>query len=161
MIFNDDTFIIEPMEGDIWPHSSAEVTVTFRPSEAQQYSSTAFCDVTGRESRLPLRLRGDGVGPSVQLSFDDLDMGNIFVNSTHSYEVVLVNKGDIDAIFSVIPSNSLFGPKFTFNPSEGILMPDGHQAIKISFASNVLGDFEEYFYFQIDGLPEKPKLCLR
>ena len=122
------------------------------------YTCTAFCDITGRESRLPLRIRGDGCGPKVQLSFDDLDMGNIFVNSIHTYEVVLANKGDIDAIFSVLPSNTIFGPKFSFNPAEGIVMPDGHQAIQVTFQSPTLGNFKEDFYVQIDGSPHK--LCL-
>ena len=161
MVFNDDVFKFDPVEGDIWPNSSAEVTVVFKPTEAQQYTCTAFCDVTGRESRLPLRIQGVGVGPKVQFSFDRLDMGNIFVNSSHTYEVVLANKGDIDAIFSLLPTNSLFGPRFSFNPSEGIVMPDGHQAIQVTFNSAVLGDFDEQFNFQIDGSPENLKLNFR
>lgn len=52
-----------------------------------RYSSVAYCDVTGRELRLPLRLKGDGMGPQVQFSFDTLDIQNIFVNSAHAYEV--------------------------------------------------------------------------
>ena len=51
------------------------------------YARTVYCDVTGRDSRLPLRIRGEGVGPHVAFSLDSLDIGNIFVNSKHSYEV--------------------------------------------------------------------------
>lgn len=51
------------------------------------YARTAYCDVTGRESRLPLRIRGDGAGPRVHFSLDTLDIGNVFINSQHSYEV--------------------------------------------------------------------------
>ncbi len=160
MIFADDVFKFEPVEGDIWPNSSAEITVIFKPTEAKAYTCTAFCDITGRESRLPLRMQGFGIGPKVQLSFDRLDMGNIFVNSAHTYEVVLANKGDIDAIFSIMPQNTVFGPKFSFNPSEGIVMPDGHQAIQVTFNSSVLGDFEEEFSIQIDGSPDTLKLVL-
>ncbi|XP_013405663.1 hydrocephalus-inducing protein [Lingula anatina] len=158
MLFSDNVVRIEPVEGDIWPNSSAEVTMIFKPDQAKNYTRTAFCDVTGRESRLPLRIQGVGMGPKVQFSFDVLDMGNIFVNSTHSYEVVLANKGDIDAIFTLLPNNSIFGPRFTFNPSESIVMPGGHQAIQITFNSPILGDFQEDFYFQVDGQPEKLKL---
>ncbi len=152
---------MEPVEGDIWPNSSVEVSMIFSPRHAQTYSRTAFCDVTGRESRLPLKIRGDGMGPQVQLSFDEMDLGNIFINSTHTYETVLANKGDIDAIFSLMPNKSVFGPCFHFNPSEGIVMPDGHQAIQITFSSAVLGDFEEEFEFQIDGAPENLKLLFK
>ncbi len=160
MIFADDVFKFEPVEGDIWPNSNAEITVIFKPTEAKSYTCTAFCDITGRESRLPLRMQGVGIGPKVQLSFDRLDMGNIFVSSAHTYEVVLANKGDIDAIFSIMPQNTVFGPKFSFNPSEGIVMPDGHQAIQVTFNSSILGDFEEEFSIQIDGSPETLKLVL-
>ena len=65
MLFDDDVIEIEPVEGDIWPNSSFEVNVVFKPREAIQYTRTAFCDITGRQSRLPLRIRGDGAGPKV------------------------------------------------------------------------------------------------
>lgn len=81
-------------------------------------------------------------------------MGNIFVSSTHTYEVVLANRGDIDAIFSLMPASTVFAPSFHFNPSEGIVMPEGHQAIQITFNSTILGDFCETFHFQIDGAAE-------
>jgi hydrocephalus-inducing protein len=155
MLFADEVMKIEPAEGEIWPNSSTEVQVIFKPEQAQTYTRTAFCDVTGRESRLPLRIRGDGIGPQVLFSYDMLDMGNIFINSTHTYEVVLANKGNIDAIFSLVPSSTTFSPCFSFNPSEGIVMPDAHQAIQITFTSSVLGDFQEKFEFQIDGSPVK------
>ena len=154
MIFNDDVVKIEPAEGDIWPNSNVEINVIFKPREAKVYSRTAFCDVTGRESRLPLRIRGEGAGPRVQFSLQSLDMGNIFIGSTHHYEIIMANKGDIDAIYSVIPNQSVFGPCFQFNPAEGIVMPGGHQAVQVTFKSPYLGDFEEEFSFQIDGQPE-------
>ena len=87
MLYSDSAFSIEPLEGDIWPNSNAEINVIFKPEEARTYWSTAYCDITGRETRLPLRMRGDGVGPKVVFSFDTLDMGHIFIRSTHTYEV--------------------------------------------------------------------------
>ena len=48
-------------------------------------------------------------------------------------QVVLANKGDIDAVFSYIHSQSMFGPLFTFSPSQGIVRPGGYQAIKVCF----------------------------
>ncbi|XP_064263003.1 hydrocephalus-inducing protein-like isoform X2 [Passer domesticus] len=41
----------------------------------------------GRESRLPLQLRGEGQGPVVELSCDTLDLGDIFVNTPHVCEM--------------------------------------------------------------------------
>ena len=88
LLFHDDDVIsIDPIDGEIWPNSQAEITVKFQPREAVTYVRTVYLDVTGREERLPLKIRGDGMGPITQLSFDTLDVGNLFVNSTHSYEV--------------------------------------------------------------------------
>ena len=99
LLFEDDVIKIEPVEGDIWPNSSFEVSIIFKPREAMEYTRTAFCDITGRQSRLPLRIKGEGAGPKVEFSFEVLDMGNIFIGSRHVYEIVMANKGDIDAIY--------------------------------------------------------------
>ncbi|XP_071173399.1 hydrocephalus-inducing protein homolog isoform X10 [Mytilus edulis] len=155
MLFDDQELKIEPVEGDIWPNTSFDINVIFKPREARSYILSAFCDVTGRETFLPLRVKGEGVGPSVKFSFDTLDLGNIFIGSKHTYEIILANHGDIDAIYSVLPKHTIFGPCFTFDPSEGIVMPGGHQAIAINFTSPYLGDFEETFSFQVDGQPDQ------
>ena len=66
MLFSDDVVKIDPPEGDIWPNSAVEITIVFKPDEAKTYTRTAFCDVTGRESRLPLKVTGLGIGPKVK-----------------------------------------------------------------------------------------------
>ena len=59
----------------------------FKPTEAKTYQQTIYCDVTGRETRLPLKVRGDGMGPKLVFSYDSLDIGDIFASSIHTYEV--------------------------------------------------------------------------
>lgn len=158
--FEDSVFFMQPIEGDIWPNSSCEVTVIFRPDFAQTYNKIAYCEVTGRESRLPLRLTGIGTGPKVQLSIETLDVGKIFIGSIHVYEVILANKGFIDAIYSVTVPNTKFGKFFSFEPNEGLISPNSFQAVSISFGSNKLGDFNEIFEFTVDGKPDKCKLVI-
>ena len=68
----------------------AEVCVSFRPAAEQSYIRTLYCDITGRETRLPLKLRGDGVGARVMLAADTLDLGSTIVSSEHTYQVVYV-----------------------------------------------------------------------
>ena len=77
-------------EGDIWPNSTADVTVVFKPTEVKSYQQVVFCDITGRESRLPLKVRGDGMGPKLSISFDSIDIGDVFASSVHTYEVCLM-----------------------------------------------------------------------
>jgi hypothetical protein len=51
------------------------------------YSRTLYCDITGRETRLPLKLRGDGVGARPRLDCDTLDLGATIISSEHTYQV--------------------------------------------------------------------------
>lgn len=56
MLFHDDSFVIEPNEGTLWPNGSVEIKCMFKPSVPGIHEKMVFCDVTGRETRLPLRL---------------------------------------------------------------------------------------------------------
>ncbi|XP_071973078.1 hydrocephalus-inducing protein homolog isoform X2 [Engystomops pustulosus] len=161
MLFSDTVFQIEPMEGDVWPNSSVQVTLLFKPQTAKIYQRTVYCDITGRETRLPLRIRGEGLGPKLCFNFDELDIGKVFVGSTHTYEVVLANQGAIDGIYSLVPHTSALATSFTFTPSEGIILPNGHQAIQISLCCSVLGEFREDFCFVVDGASDEVKLAVR
>ncbi|NXW35355.1 HYDIN protein, partial [Phaetusa simplex] len=143
MLFSDDIFTIEPVEGDVWPNSSVEINVIFKPREARIYQQTVYCDISGRETRLPLRIKGEGIGPRLRFSFDQLDIGKVFVGSAHSYEVILFNKGAINALFNLVPPATALGSCFTFLPEEGVILPDELQAIQISFSSTILGKFTE------------------
>ncbi|XP_077746030.1 hydrocephalus-inducing protein homolog isoform X3 [Canis aureus] len=161
MLFLSNIFTIEPLEGDIWPNSSAEITVYFNPLEAKLYQQTVYCDISGREIRLPLRIRGEGMGPKIHFNFELLDIGKVFVGSIHCYEAMLSNKGSIDALFNVIPPTSALGACFVFSPKEGIIEPNGVQAVQISFSSAILGHFEEEFLVNVNGSPEPVKLIIR
>ncbi|XP_029465095.1 hydrocephalus-inducing protein homolog [Rhinatrema bivittatum] len=161
MLYSDDIFIIEPLEGDIWPNSTCEVNVIFKPLLARTYQSTIFCDITGREARLPLRIKAEGIGPKVFFNFDQLDIGKVFMNSTHGYEAILANKGYIEASFILMPPLTALGSGFMFNPSEGVILPGGHQLIQIIFSSSLLGEFTEVFMFRVDGSLEPISLTIR
>ncbi|XP_038004430.1 hydrocephalus-inducing protein-like [Motacilla alba alba] len=161
MLFSNDFFFIEPMEGEIGPHCSAEIKVTFKPLEALEYRSVAYCSISGRETRLPLHLRGEGQGPLVELSSQTLNLGNIFVNTSHVCEVKLINQGAIDAPFTYIPSTTDMGFCFKFAPEEGIIAPGGTQTVQISFSAPVLGWFEEEFQFSVAGSPTPVILTIK
>ncbi|KAM6324924.1 hydrocephalus-inducing protein homolog [Podargus strigoides] len=161
MLFPNDIFTIEPVEGDVWPRSSAEVTVTFKPREARVYQQAFYCDISGRETRLMLHVKGEGRGPRLRFNCVQLDIGEVFVGSANSYEVILFNKGAIDGVFSLVPPATALGSCFTFLPQEGIIVPGGLQVIRISFSSTILGQFREEFRFNVDGSPEPVTLTIR
>ncbi|XP_048648423.1 hydrocephalus-inducing protein homolog isoform X1 [Marmota marmota marmota] len=161
MLNFNSVFTIEPLEGDVWPNTSAEITVYFNPVEAKCYQQTIYCEISGREIRLPLRIKGEGMGPKIHFNFELLDIGKVFIGSVHCYEAILSNKGSIDALFNVTPSTTQLGACFVFCPKEGIIQPRGVQAIQISFSSAILGHFEEEFLINVHGSPEPVKLTIR
>lgn len=94
MLFEDDTFAIRPNEGEIWPGGLVNITVIFRPTTSIDYTSMAYLDIGGQERRLPFTMRGHGIGPKAFLSYDVLDIGDVFLGSTHKYDVMIYNKGE-------------------------------------------------------------------
>ncbi|KAM4767580.1 hydrocephalus-inducing protein homolog [Cyanocitta cristata] len=86
MLFNSDVFSLEPKEGEIRPNCSAEINVFFKPRAARVYEQAVYCDISGRETRLPLLLIGEGLGPQLHFSFEELDIGEVLVRAAHSYE---------------------------------------------------------------------------
>lgn len=64
-----------------------QITVKFNPVASMEYTTTAYCEVTGAGDRLPLEIRGIGVGPKAQFSYNTLDIGALYINAVHHYQV--------------------------------------------------------------------------
>ncbi|XP_048173052.1 hydrocephalus-inducing protein homolog [Corvus hawaiiensis] len=104
MLFNNDIFSLEPKEGEIRPNCSAEINVFFKPQAARVYEQAVYCDISGRETRLPLLLIGEGIGPQLHFSFEELDIGEVFVRAAHSYEMGKLRHIGISGGFVVEPT---------------------------------------------------------
>lgn len=161
LLFHDEIFSIEPLSGRVWAHSSVSVTIVFRPKASLSYSCMAFCAIDGELDRHALTLRGTGIGPRAAFSFDELDVGNIFVESEHRYEVELLNKGNIPVLFSLKSNNSAFGRCFTFEPSEGEVAVGDSIAITVDFRPDTLGEFSEIFEWRLQGAAVNSTLAIR
>ena len=161
LIFEDSIIEVEPSQGQIHPGRSVEISVIYRPEKIGNFERTFFCDVQGRENRLPLVVKGFGQGPKLDFNYDSVDIGKCFVTSHHTYEIVLRNRGEIDGIFTFIPSKTAFGSMFNFTPTEGIVMPGGYQLIEVAFSAKQLGAFQEDFEFSIDGTDKNLKISIR
>jgi hydrocephalus-inducing protein len=159
--FQNEAFAISPMRGQVWANAEVECVVTFTPTTASEMACVAFCDVAGKQRRFPLHLQGAGIGPRISLSYNVMDIGEVFINSVSEYDVQLLNQGDIEAEYKLLPTTSLFGSKFHFQPSEGHLIVGQKQDIKVSFASDVLGEFNDDFQFQLEGTPKPLTLAVR
>ncbi|KAI1235393.1 Hydrocephalus-inducing protein, partial [Lamprotornis superbus] len=161
MLFCDGIFSLEPKEGEIRPNCSAEISVFFKPQEARLYKQAVYCDISGRENRLPLHLIGEGLGPRLRFSLRELDIGEVCVRTNNRYEVILFNTGPAEALFSLLPPATAMGSFFTFLPQEGIVAPYRLQAIQISFHPTFMGEFQEEFCFHVTGSPKPVTLTVR
>ncbi|XJO77830.1 hypothetical protein BDV3_002359 [Batrachochytrium dendrobatidis] len=149
--FQNTVFQIEPLSGIIWPGAYSEVKVQFSPLIAGIHEAVAYCQVEGRETRLPLQLKGEALGPVARFSYDLLDLDNIFINTSHTYEVILENKGEIPTHFCLEDVKTIFGSKFSFTPNKGSIGVGEKCVISILFCSNILGNFLEEFCWSLEG----------
>eukprot|EP00854_Cymbomonas_tetramitiformis_P000766 gene766-1240_t len=158
VLFKHGSFSLAPLEGVVWPSGEVEVMVQFHPKNPYVNEATVYCELSGRVGRQPITLRATGVGPKAVFSYDILDVGDTFINSVHQYEVELHNRGEIEAEFRLLRTDSVFGKKFQFEPDTGVLAVGQVQSIGVMFSSDVLGEFAEPFHWQIKGSSEN--LCL-
>ncbi|RKP17543.1 hypothetical protein ROZALSC1DRAFT_24102, partial [Rozella allomycis CSF55] len=161
LLYKDPIVQIEPVQGEIWPNSFIDLTVVFQPSKASKYVKNLYLDMSGRQDRIPLIVKGVGIGPKAKFDFDVLDVEVVFINSSHIYELLLQNKGGIDVHYSFVKSNTAFGSCFRFEPVEGVVDFAKSLPIKVYFEPDKLGQFLEDFYLQMRGSDETVKLTIR
>ncbi|XP_015258081.1 PREDICTED: hydrocephalus-inducing protein homolog [Cyprinodon variegatus] len=152
---------LAPAEGEIWPKTTATFNIIFKPEEAKVYQHTLYCDVTGSESPLPLRIKGEGLGPKLKLNFNIMDMKDVFIGDKDHYEVQITNKGLIDAPFRFSCPDTTFGRCFSISPKEGVVSPGFCQTVEVTFHSLTLGSFSEDLLLTVTGQPETLTLTFR
>ncbi len=139
--YSNENFTIEPLEGDIFPGGVRVVTFTFVPDNSVEFVSTAALDVSGLVSRMPVTVRGRGLGPEAKFLFNQLDIGEVYINAVHNYSVELENVGKVPVEYSFEFEP---GSRLTCSPDKGrlALMRDAEQ-ITFTFTSTRKGPFEE------------------
>ena len=110
-----------------------------------------------------MNLTGQGKGPQAQLSITEMDIGDIFVTNQKSFELGIENTGEIDCHWKLIPYETPFGSKFNFSKTEGILGVKEHvrDLLKVTFKSDILGEFSETFRFALEGSSEMLTLTFK
>uniref|UniRef100_T1J490 Uncharacterized protein n=1 Tax=Strigamia maritima TaxID=126957 RepID=T1J490_STRMM len=141
---------IEPMEGEVWQNTSQSFNVIFSPEDDIHYEMVMYCDVIGREVRLPLKIFGVGKGPTVSFVTSKIDIGKILVGTRKNYEIVLKNDGLISASYHFHESKTLFGRYFTFIPEDDVIKPSKTRVINVAIQCAMLGDFYEEFLVEIE-----------
>ncbi|GMF21897.1 unnamed protein product [Phytophthora lilii] len=156
MQFVDSCFSITPLNGRVWAHSEVDVVVCFTPEVAHLYSCCAFLEIAGQAARLPLQLRGQGIGPKAKVVYNELlDFGDVFINDERTRDFTIQNKGEIPAEFELIPLAMSPGTTLHVHPSQGTLAVNAMLKIEVSFCSQELGEAFHHIRFSMQGSDEQ------
>ncbi|EEY70141.1 uncharacterized protein PITG_19203 [Phytophthora infestans T30-4] len=156
MQFVDACFSITPLSGRVWAHSEVDVVVCFTPEEAHLYSCRAFLEIAGQAARLPLQLRGKGIGPKAKVVYNEpVDFGDVFINDERTRGFTIQNKGEIPAEFELIPLTTPPGTLLTVHPRYGTLAVNEMLKIEVTFCSQELGEAFYHICFGMQGSDEQ------
>lgn len=152
MQFADDCFVVAPLTGRVWPHSEVDVVVCFSPMTALLYSCFAHLEIAGQEARLPLQIRGQGIGPRAKVVYNELlDFGDVFISDERTRDFTIQNKGEIPATFELLPISMPPDMTISISPSAGTLAVNTMCKVEVTFCSNELGEVFTPIRFRLHG----------
>lgn len=61
-----------------------------------RYFCQTFCTISGKSERLPLQIKGTGIGPVTQFLPCKLDLEVLHLYHNYKFEVQLQNKGELE-----------------------------------------------------------------
>jgi hydrocephalus-inducing protein len=61
-----------------------------------RYFCQTFCTISGKSERLPLQIKGTGIGPVTQFLPCKLDLEDLYLYHNYKFEVQLQNKGELE-----------------------------------------------------------------
>ncbi|XP_026727025.1 hydrocephalus-inducing protein-like isoform X2 [Trichoplusia ni] len=159
--FQNTHFTITPIAGKLWPNKSTELSITFCPKEIGEFNATAYLDIDGSVNRVPLKLIGISIPPSINLNVETLDLDCVYINKTYNYEVVAINKGHINGVIVYKEVPTLFGSTITCSPELNCLRPGDKEIFIVSFSNSNQGPFFEEINFTIRDTDVVLKLYLK
>lgn len=152
MQFVDECFGVTPLTGRVWPHAEVDVVVCFSPITALLYSCCAYLEIAGQESRIPLQIRGQGIGPRAKVVYNELlDFGDVFISDERTRDFTIQNKGEIPAVFELIPIELPPEMTMSVHPARGVLAVNAMCKVEVTFSSNELGDVFVPIRFRLHG----------
>lgn len=128
-----------------------QVTVQFLPDFAKRFEETIFVELHGRADRVPLAAAGVGIGPCATFSFDVLDVGNTFINTSHHYALTLENRGEVPVPFRLAPATGPLAHAFTVEPTSGTVAVDDTMELGVQLLADRLGKFDEKMLLHVAG----------
>lgn len=121
-------FTVHPTEGVIPPFAVQQWTVEFSPMYARSYVSECVVELEGREDPVRFTIHGIGLGAEAGFEKETIDIGDVYIHTVHSFNAVLINRGEIPASFQLHPRKDAL---CTCAVEEGRLLPGECEKIPV------------------------------
>ncbi|EAX95386.1 hypothetical protein TVAG_449190 [Trichomonas vaginalis G3] len=148
-VFSSDSFVIDQLEGEIWPHQTQNIIAKFKPIHEGTMKATAYLTNIQTGDRIPIQIQGQCQAPDAQFDVSSINTGHIALDNSYDYQVILKNTGETDVEFSLIEEETSL--KFEFTPKAGRISVGMAMPIQIRLYALKVGQFNETFRFKISG----------
>ncbi|XP_077642374.1 hydrocephalus-inducing protein [Lonchura striata] len=174
-------FKFAPEEGIITPGEIQTIQISFSATVLGRFEEEVRFSVAGSPVPAILTIKGNVTRPTLHFDLDELSFGDISFGFPYTQSCRLTNTSSVPVtfklrvlddgtqpavnVFDQIHSNSdpswregirfYVEPKeFTMNPSQGTILPQGHQDIEVTLCSNTVMEFCRRMLVDLEGVGE-------
>ncbi|XP_077041322.1 hydrocephalus-inducing protein homolog [Agelaius phoeniceus] len=182
LLFSSDIFFIEPLRGMIAPGGTQTVQISFHTTVLGSFEKKFQFSVAGSPTPVILTIRGSVTGPNLHFDLPELDFGDISFGFPYTQRCRLTNCSMVPVTFKLRMSDDGTQPavssfdqirkegdpswkegihfcveprEFTMNPSQGTILPQGHQDIEVTLCSNTVMRFERRLLVDLEGIAKE------
>ncbi|NXV69363.1 HYDIN protein, partial [Molothrus ater] len=169
-------FKFAPEEGIIAAGGSQSVQISFSATVLGSFEEEFQFSVAGSPVPAILTIKGSVTAPSLHFDLPELDFGNSFpytqrcrlTNSSPvplTFQLRMLDDGTqpaLDSMDQIRRDTDLAWRKgihfyvepreFTMNPSQGTILPQGHQDIEVTLCSNMVMEFYQRMLVDLEGI---------
>ena len=157
--YQSDVFIFDEIEGELWPKTSTNHVIKFKPTHAGLIEDFAYLTDVETGERIKVKLLGECLPPLAAFSTKVINVEHIMLDNSYEYRTYLVNVGKAPLQFSLVERKTNL--KFEFLPSKGSIDVGCRQEIIIKLYAVKVGQFNEMFLFKINGTEENfPRISI-
>ncbi|NWZ92220.1 HYDIN protein, partial [Nesospiza acunhae] len=172
-------FKFEPEEGIIAAGGTQIVQISFSAAVLGSFEEKFQFSVAGSPRPAILTIRGSVTAPSLEFDVDEINFGEISFGFLYTQRCRLTNCSPVPVTFKLRMSDDGTQPavdsmdqirkegdpswrkgihfyvepkEFTMNPSQGTILPQGHQDIEVTLCSNTVMDFYRRMLVDLEGV---------
>ncbi|NXD51179.1 HYDIN protein, partial [Corvus moneduloides] len=174
-------FEFEPRKGIIAPGERQTIQISFKATLLGMFDEEFQFSVPGSPMPAALRIKGCIDGPNLHLDVKEINFGDIAFGLPYTKNFRLTNASPASLTFKLRIPDDGSGPvvscydkmrnntdpswrkgidfsvkpkEFTMTPSQGTILPQGHQDIEVTLCSNTVMEYYQYILVDVEGIGE-------